>query len=307
MGILDEVKRNDQQQEMTAALERVSAQLTASTEQQAAIGRQLTELTTAVNDLNGAQKSIGQRLTMMEQARRAQSLSDTSASEPVQKRLAEIESTLEVLSKTLSGEDLATAAKELKSEVATTVSASKRAAADAKRAADLAEGMKGAATGIRDDAVKVVRSAVATAVKRTEARYSAQEEARTARAEAIIAAAEKVDQRTAWVGLGHGLAAIATVGITLAGFWSTLAVVLSLWHWAAASAEEGLGFFATAGRYGGALFATAAVIAGVVVTLRWIVPRVQVAVDAYDQRTGVKVAVRTWWGRLRDWRPTRKR
>lgn len=111
-------------------------------------------------------------------------------------------------------------------------------------------------------------------------------------------AIQSVDQRTAWVGMGHGLAAVATLGVTLAGVWSTIAVVLSLWGWAGAATKENLGFWTQAGRWGGVVLATAGVIGGIVVTLMWIVPRVQVAIDSYERRKA-KVVASSWWRRLR--------
>ncbi|WP_161895950.1 hypothetical protein [Gordonia spumicola] len=161
--------------------------------------------------------------------------------------------------------------------------AAKRATDAAAKATEAAEATKAGAAEVATAGKRALSQAITATEKRADERASAAEDARAARIDKQLAAAARLDDRTMWVGLGHGLAAVATVGVTLAGFWMTLAFAVWGWRWAmnAEGWARGLTFV-------GLIAATAGIVIACYHSWSWLAPRVQVAIDAYDKRNRKK-------------------
>ena len=233
MPLLDDMKNEGQAAQTSAENSELLRELTT---RQSCVEEHVAGLTAAINKLVEKQssdmRSLSGRLTVMEQQRPSTPPPSNAASEigPVRQRLDEIEKTLSVLADSVSGNDLRSATKALSAETKGTTSASKQAAADARKAADAAEKAAGAVDGVRAAAAKEIRVVANAVVNKAEKAMDDGEQAKAARVERLVAAADKVAARRYWDALGALVLALVPAAAILMSWTVLVGGVFYAWE-----------------------------------------------------------------------------
>lgn len=233
MPLLNDMKNEDQAAQTSAENSELLRELTT---RQSCVEEHVAGLTAAINKLVEKQSSdmrnLSGRLTVMEQQRPSIPPPSNAASEigPVRQRLDEIEKTLSVLADSVSGNDLRSATKALSAETKGITSASKQAAADARKAADAAEKAAGAVDGVRAAAAKEIRVVANAVVNKAEKAMDDGENAKAARVEGLVAAADKVAARRYWDALGALVLALVPAAAILISWTVLVGGVFYAWE-----------------------------------------------------------------------------